>query len=77
MAKQETQTLLGDWQEPTGVGASKKGSRELYRYVYDKGAGRFVNTNKACRGCPDTSTCYTGKHALVAYCSNNPNPTGK
>lgn len=66
-----------DPDEPTGVEAIKKGGQEVYRYLFEKGAGRFVNTNKACRGCPQMKNCYAGKHALVGHCDENPDPVGR
>jgi len=59
-----------DWWEPTGIQVIKKGNREFYKYRYEKGAGRFVNTNRFCVGCSIIGECYAGKHSCVPYCGD-------
>ncbi len=70
MPKHDLVDLSEEWTPPTGIQTVKKGSRELYQYVFEKGGGRFVNTNKICKTCKYRGQCYTGAHASVGACIN-------
>lgn len=70
MAKKESQGFSGDevFTEPTGIREVREKGVTLYRYVFGKGEGRMVNTNKCCKNCPRRGDCYVGQHAALVAC---------